>query len=67
MLKLIEALKIFLKYGNLEYPTACEHDTLYVNVSPGEVDAEDIAELEKLGFFADSDNDNFYSFKYGSC
>ena len=28
--KLIEALQIFLKYKNEEYPTNCGHDALYI-------------------------------------
>lgn len=28
---LIKALLIFLKYGNKQYPTSCEHDILYVD------------------------------------
>lgn len=27
---LIEALKIFLKYGDYEYPIHCEHDILFI-------------------------------------
>ena len=27
---LIEALQIFRKYANLQYPTCCLHDTLYI-------------------------------------
>jgi hypothetical protein len=27
---LIEALQIFAKYGNPDYPTHCEHDTLMI-------------------------------------
>lgn len=34
MKKLIEALQIFYKYSQVEYPTGCEHDTLYVYVDP---------------------------------
>ena len=30
MEKLIEALQIFLKYGNPDYPTHCEHDELTI-------------------------------------
>jgi hypothetical protein len=65
MEKLIEALKIFLKYGNPEYPTCCEHDVLYIcGIDPEDVSDDDKARLDKLGFFVDEDA--FKSFKYGS-
>ena len=47
--KLIEALQIFLKYGDPSYPTHCEHDVLYVCVEPGKVSKEDLERLKKLG------------------
>lgn len=79
---LIKALQIFLKYGNPTYPTHCEHDVLYVCVSPKGMSKENIKELDDLGFFpcngnAESyeddfdgeyeDDDYFMSYKYGSC
>lgn len=79
---LIKALQIFLKYGNPEWPTHCEHDVMYVNVSPKEMSKEEIKELDELGFFPvdcdgnsyDDDfdgeyeeDDFFMSYKYGSC
>lgn len=68
MEKLIEALQIFLKYGDPEYPTHCEHDTLYVDIDPEKVSEKDIKKLDKLGFFVDEeDPDGFTSFRYGSC
>ena len=63
---LIKALQIFLKYGNKNYPTFCEHDILYVDVDPSVVSDEDKKVLDKLGFFVDDENDCFASFKYGS-
>jgi len=63
---LIKALQIFLKYDNPSYPTACEHDILYVFVNPDKVSQEDKEELEKLGFIVDKDLENFHSYKYGS-
>lgn len=66
---LIKALTIFRKYmgGDHSYPTACEHDTLYVNCDPEKVSDEDKAILEGLGFFPDKDlEDCFCSFRYGS-
>ncbi len=69
---LIKALQIFIKYGNNKYPTACEHDVLYVNISPEIVSDEDKKTLDKLGFFCVDDDGEplesgcFESFKYGS-
>lgn len=63
---LIKALQIFLKYGNKNYPTYCEHDILYVDVDPSVVSDEDKKVLDELGFFVDDENDCFASFKYGS-
>lgn len=65
MENLIKALQIFLKYGNPENPTHCEHDMLYIcGIDPDEVSEEDKDELDKLGFFID--DDQFMSYKYGS-
>ena len=50
MKDLIEALQIFLKYGNPVYPTHCEHDALYVMIDPGLVSEEDKAKLDELGY-----------------
>lgn len=67
---LIRAFQIFLRYGNVPYPTHCEHDVMYVMVNPAHVTDEDKAVLDELGFYpADEDDyiqDVFYSFKYGS-
>jgi hypothetical protein len=64
---LIKALQIFLKYGNPQFPTHCEHDILYVQISPDEVSAEDLEELEKLHFSPDEYGVGFSSTYYGSC
>ena len=64
--KLIEALQIFLKYENKEWPTHCEHDTLYIVLDdPKAISEEDVGKLDKLGFFLDGD-EGFISYKYGS-
>jgi hypothetical protein len=63
---LIKALLIFLKYGNKQYPTSCEHDILYVDIDPSVVPDEDKKTLDELVFFVDDENDCFASFKYGS-
>jgi len=66
MKDLVEALQIFLKYGNSDRPTHCEHDTLTVFVDPSAVSEADIGELDELGFFADKQESCFMSYKYGS-
>jgi len=69
MEQLIQALQIFLKYGNPDYPTHCEHDILYIiGIDPEIVSNEDKVKLDELGFFvSDEDGDEvFQSFKYGS-
>jgi len=63
---LIEALNIFLKYGNPTHPTHCEHDVLHVACDPDLVSEDDINSLEILGFFPD-DVGGFSSYRYGSC
>lgn len=64
---LIEALQIFLKYGDIAHPTHCEHDVLQVCVNPKKVSEEDINKLKSLGFIIDEDYDCFKSYRYGSC
>lgn len=63
---LIKALTIFRKYGNPQWPTHCEHDVMYVCIHPAEVSPQDIRELDDLGFFVDSDEEGFMSYKFGS-
>lgn len=67
MKDLIEALTILLKYGDPRNPTHCEHDVLRVDVNAELVSAEDLARLEKLGFFVDEEHGKFMSYRYGSC
>jgi len=68
MKDLIEALQIFLKYGNLPYPTHCEHDILIVyGIEPQDVSPEDTERLDKLGFRVNEDYpEAFSSFRFGS-
>lgn len=67
MKDLIEALNIFLKYGNPKYPTHCEHDTLYIcEIEHSDVSEEDIKRLDELGFIKDEEDGGFMSFKFGS-
>jgi hypothetical protein len=68
--KLIQALQIFLKYGNPDFPTHCEHDVLTVIIDPALVSPEDLKTLEELGFNAGGPEDSgdvvFHSYRYGS-
>jgi len=67
MKDLIKALRIFLKYGNPEYPTNCVHDELVImEIEPENVSGKDKIELEKLGFFVDEEEECFISYKFGS-
>ena len=67
MNELIEALQIFLKYGNPKWPTHCEHDVLTIcGIKPRDVSIEDIIKLDKLGFFVTEDEEYFQSFRFGS-
>ena len=66
MKDLIEALQIFLKYGNPKYPTCCEHDTLYVLCDPEKVSQKDLHRLDALGFIADDAEHGFHSYRFGS-
>jgi len=65
---LIKALQIFSKYTDTDYPTHCEHDTLYICVVNAiDVSKEDLEELNTLGFFWSDEDDCFISYKFGSC
>jgi len=65
--KLIEALQIFAKYGDPDYPTHCEHDVLWVvGYSQDEISREDQVRLHELGFFWSDGDDSWQSFRYGS-
>ena len=67
MENLIKALQIFMKYGNPDYPTRCEHDELFIcGIDPETVSDEDKKLLEDLGFFVDDEQECFKSFRYGS-
>lgn len=67
MKTLIEALNIFLKYGNPDYPTHCEHDCLWIcGISPDIVSEEDKIKLDELGFYVDESDDAFKSCRFGS-
>lgn len=67
MESLIKALNIFLSKRNVEYPTHCEHDVMYVcEYNAEEFTEEEIKELDELGFFWCENEDCFMSFRYGS-
>ena len=67
MKDLIEALQIFLKYGNPYNPTHCEHDILTVcGIEPSDVSKEDKAKLGKLGFCVSDSEECFCSYRFGS-
>ncbi len=66
---LIEALKIFRKYGNPYNPVHCEHDVLTIcDIDHEEVSTADISRLKELGFFIDDDDSEqyFISYRFGS-
>lgn len=67
MSDLIEALTIFLKYGNPRNPSNCTYDELYIEISPKLVSISDIKRLSELSFGPNDDFDGFYSFRFGSC
>lgn len=69
MSDLIEALTIFMKYGNPRNPTNCEHDVLWVDINPTLVSREDDERLKELGFMFDAPGDGggYHSFRFGSC
>ena len=64
---LIEALQIFRKYGNPEWPTHCAHDELIVNIDPSDVIESDLKRLDQLSFIPIKDDRCFKSFRFGSC
>lgn len=64
---LIAALTIFAKYKKKRRPTSCSHMVLYVvGIRFDEISEDDRAELERLGFFWDSEVEVWASFKFGS-
>ncbi len=68
MENLIKALQILLKYGNPDYPTHCEHDILYIcGIDTALITVEDLEELDSLGFIIDLEEDDIFSYRYGSC
>jgi len=66
MSDLIEALKIFRRYGNPEWPTHCEHDVMMINIDYTIISDKDKEKLNHLGFIEDVENNKFKSYKFGS-
>lgn len=68
MKDLIEALNIFLFYGDKGHsPTHCEHDTLWVvGYTEAEISEADTKRLDELGFFWSESEDSWISFRFGS-
>jgi hypothetical protein len=67
MKRLIEALQIFAKYKDLEWPTTCEHDTLYVvGFERMDITGEDERRLIELGFFWSMESETWASHQFGS-
>ena len=65
---LIEALQIFLKYGNPNYPIECGWQELYTcGIDPAAVSTEDTARLSELGFFVREGAKCFESYRFGNC
>lgn len=66
MKDLLEAFQIFNKYiPNVENPTHCEHDEMFVMCDPTLVSDEDKARLNELSFRITNDF-SFSSFRFGS-
>lgn len=63
---LIKALQIFLKHGDVKFPTHCEHDILYIYPASDDFTKEELAQLEEYGFDVDEEG-TFYSYRFGSC
>jgi hypothetical protein len=69
MKDLIEALEIFVKYSDQQWPTVCEHDVLYIvndNDAHTYIEHADRERLRALGFFWDTDVRCWASFRFGS-
>lgn len=65
MSDLIEALQIFLKYKNNQFPTHCNHDEFMV-VGIDNVSEADVKRLNELSFRWDNYNDCWVSSRFGS-
>lgn len=61
---LIVGLSILRRHQTGPFPTHCEHDELWVMSDPTKYSGEELAELDKLGFFVS--DDGFKSYQFGS-
>ena len=66
LVTLIEALKIFKKYSNKEYPIQCEANIMYILIDPSIVSEKDKLKLQGRGFLPYSAGPAFYSVYFGS-
>lgn len=66
MKDLIEALQIFAKYTDSDYPTMCSHDLLFVLVDPEMVSDEDRQRLDALSFSRYEAEEWFVSYRFGA-
>lgn len=67
MSDLIEALQIFLKYADNQWPTHCEHDILMVvDILEDDIPEDDRDRLKILGFFWNDEYQCFASGRFGS-
>ena len=66
MKDLIEALQIFLKYGDPRNPTHCEHDIMMVSIHTNDLEPADKERVEKLGFNWNTEYDCWTSYRFGS-
>ncbi len=68
MKDLIEALRIFQRYSDLDHPIICAHDELVIaGISPRDVSSVDIERLAELSFLICEEEDGyFFSFRFGS-
>ena len=56
MNRILEGLKIIEKYEP-DFDTCAEHDTIYAgSYNPGKMTKEEMAEMEKLGWFESEDS-----------
>jgi hypothetical protein len=64
--ELIQALTIFLKYRNLDYPTICEHGALIIAGVPHAIEQVDAEAVNDLGFYWSEGYNAWASTKFGS-
>ncbi len=60
-----KAIEILSRHKTGPFPLHCEHDELFVMSNPDKYTAEELAQLDELGFFVNVDG-GFSSFRYGS-